>query len=79
MPHHWWKTSAATLSAAKKWEVVLETTDGTATKPPTASFTVTFDEKGYFVGHKLKKMKKNQAESLAGALCSALNLLTAPD
>jgi len=78
MPHHWWKTSAPTLKSGK-WEVVLETTDATAAKAATASITVAFAEKGCFKSSKNKKMKKAQAESLAGALCSALNLLTAPD
>ena len=78
MPHHWWKTTAATLKSGK-WEVVLETTDATATKPATGSLTVAFNQKGLFKSSKNKKMKKVQAESLAAALCSALNLLTAPD
>lgn len=80
MPHHWWKMSAPKLNTTtKKWEVVLQTTDATAVKPATASMTVAFDEKGCFKSSKNKKMKKVQANSLAAALCSALNLLTAPD
>ena len=76
MPHHWWRMSPAKMNATtKKWEVVLQTTD----TPPTASLTVAFDEETYFYGNKSKKMKQNQAEALAGALCAALNLLTAPD